>query len=159
MHVTGLPIVDVSLKWWSSSWFSPTLVCVFIQVLQRRIPPALSGISLGWDKLRVFWKHLEAEWREGDVDPMGSGKIPHAMEQQSSWATTTEPTLWSPRTATTEPTGHNYWIHALQQEKPKEWETHTPQLENNPCSPQLEKAWAQQQRPSITKERQKLSKT
>ena len=37
-----------------------------------------------------------------------SGKIPHAVEQQSSCATTTEPALWSRRTTTTEPMCHNY---------------------------------------------------
>ena len=60
-----------------------------------------------------------------------------------------------------EPTNHNYWAcilqllkpihprtHALQQEKPLQWEAHILQLKNSPCSPQLEKACMQQQRPS-----------
>ena len=35
--------------------------------------------------------------------------------------------------------------------KPKQWEAHARQLENSPCSPQLEKACAQQWRPRATK--------
>ena len=37
------------------------------------------------------------------------------------------------------------------QEKPPQWEAHTPQLESSPHSPELEKAHMQQQRPSATK--------
>ena len=40
---------------------------------------------------------------------------------------------------------------ALQQETPPQRETHAPQLESSPSSPQLEKAREQQQRPSATK--------
>ena len=52
-----------------------------------------------------------------------------------------------------EPRSCNHWAHvsqllkpahpracALQQEKPLQWEAHTPQLESNPCLPQLEKS-------------------
>ena len=61
-----------------------------------------------------------------------------------------------------EPMSHNYWAHvlqllkpaprarALQQEKPPQWEAHTPQ-QSSPCSPQLEKACAQQRRPNAAK--------
>ena len=38
-----------------------------------------------------------------------SGKIPHAAEQLSPCATTTELTLQSPRVATTEPVRHSDW--------------------------------------------------
>ena len=48
----------------------------------------------------------------------------------------------------TKPVSHNYWAHVLQQEKPQQWGAHAPQLESNLCSPQLEKAHMQQQRPS-----------
>ena len=41
--------------------------------------------------------------------------------------------------------------HALQQEKPPQWETRTPQLESRPHSLQLEKACVQQPRPSAAK--------
>ena len=40
---------------------------------------------------------------------------------------------------------------ALQQSKPQQQEAHTPQLESNPCSLQLEKACVQQQRPNRAK--------
>ena len=40
---------------------------------------------------------------------------------------------------------------APQQEKPLPWEACTPQLESGSHSPQLEKGWAQQQRPSTAK--------
>ena len=40
---------------------------------------------------------------------------------------------------------------ARQQEKPLQWEVHTTQLESSPHSLQLEKAWAQQWRPSTVK--------
>jgi len=52
---------------------------------------------------------------------------------------------------TTKPVHHNYWAHmlqlqkpacprarALQQEKPPQWEAHTPQLQSSPCWAQLE---------------------
>ena len=55
-----------------------------------------------------------------------------------------------------EPTNHNYWAHvprarAPQQEKPPQWEAHAPQQRVAPCSLQLEKAHAQQQRPNTAK--------
>ena len=40
---------------------------------------------------------------------------------------------------------------ALQEEKPLEWEAHTPQQESRPRSLQLEKSCTQQQRPSAVK--------
>ena len=40
--------------------------------------------------------------------------------------------------------------HALQQEKPPQWEAHIQQLETNPCLPQIEKAHVQQQRPKYS---------
>ena len=63
-----------------------------------------------------------------------------------------------------EPKSCNFWAHvlqllkpagprahALQQEKPPQWETRTPQLESRPHSLQLEKACVQQPRPSAAK--------
>ena len=49
-----------------------------------------------------------------------SGKIPHPLEQLSLGATTTEACV--PR------------AHAVQQEKPPQWEAHAPQLEKSPHS-------------------------
>ena len=59
----------------------------------------------------------------------GWGKIPHAVGQQSINTITAEPV--HPR------------AHALQQEKLPQCETHAPKLQNSPCWPQLEKAYAQ----------------
>ena len=55
----------------------------------------------------------------GDTEPgfePWSGKIPHAAEQLSPWATTTEPALQSPQATT--PEARAPGAHALQQEKP-----------------------------------------
>ena len=41
--------------------------------------------------------------------------------------------------------------HDPQQQKPPQGEAHAPQLKSSPCSPQLEKAHRQQQRPSTAK--------
>ena len=54
-----------------------------------------------------------------------SGEIPHAAEQLSPRATTTEPALYSPRATTTEARVPR--AHALQQEKPLQWEARAPQ--------------------------------
>ena len=43
------------------------------------------------------------------------------------------------------------WAYAPQQEKPLQWEARTPQLNSSSCSPQLEKAPAQQWRSSAAK--------
>ena len=54
----------------------------------------------------------------------------------------------------TKPACHNHWslfaprAHALQQEKPPQWETHPLPLQSSSCLPQLEKAHTQQWRPS-----------
>ena len=45
----------------------------------------------------------------------------------------------------------HYRACALQQEKPPQWEAHTPQLENSLCLPQLEKALTQKWRLSAIK--------
>ena len=90
-------------------------VCLFIEALQL----------LGLPRWRSD-KEPACQCRGHEFDPW-SRKIPHAMGQQSLWATTLEPTL--PR------------AHALQQEKPLQWEAHVLRLESSPCSLQLEKAW------------------
>ena len=46
---------------------------------------------------------------------------------------------------------HDNWACVLQQEKPLQWEAYASQLESSPCSPQLEKAHAQQRRPNTAK--------
>ena len=54
----------------------------------------------------------------------------------------------------TKPMCHNYWAHALQQEKPQQGEACTPQ-QSSPCSLQLEKAHTQQWRPSAARNEKK----
>ena len=88
----------------------------------------------------------------------GSGKIPHATEQLSPCTTTTEPILYSPRAATTEPKCCSYWslwalASVLCNERPPQWEAWAQQLESNLSSPQPGKASVQQQRLSITKKK------
>ena len=76
----------------------------------------------------------------GDVglfDPW-LGKIPCASGQLSLCITATE--ACAPRAT------------APQQEKPLRWEAHTPRLEGSPCSPPLEKAYAQKRRPSAARQ-------
>ena len=51
----------------------------------------------------------------------------------------------------TKPVRHNYWAHAMQQEKPLQWEARVPQRRVAPRSLQLEKAHAQQRRPNTAK--------
>ena len=72
--------------------------------------------------------------------------LPHAAEQLSPCATTTEPK------------GGNYRVYLLQipvcdleWEKPLQWEACVPQRKSSPLSLQLEKACEQQQRPSTTR--------
>ena len=65
------------------------------------------------------------------------GWIPHATQQLSLCATTTEPLRPRGRT--------------LKQERPRQWKACAPQLESSPHSPQLEKAHMQQWRPSAAK--------
>ena len=68
----------------------------------------------------------------------------------------------------TKPTCHNYWAHVLQllnltppepmlrnKRKHRKWEACAPQWKSSPCSPQLEKAHVQQQRPNATKKKKK----
>ena len=69
------------------------------------------------------------------------------MGQLSLCATTTEPALQSPWIAATE--AHAPRVCGPQQEKPVEWEAHALQLESSPHSPQVQKACAEQLRPSI----------
>ena len=69
-----------------------------------------------------------------------SGKTPHAAEQLSPWATTTEPVLYGPGS-------RNYWApepraRALRREQPAQTEACTPHLESSPRSLQLETARA-----------------
>ena len=69
-----------------------------------------------------------------------SRKIPHAMEQLSTWGTTIVPVLRSLEASATE-AAHSRAC-AAQKEKPSQWEVHVPRQESIPLSPQLERAHA-----------------
>ena len=72
--------------------------------------------------------------------------------------------LWNNWTTTTQPSCSNYWsprtlnAHALQQEKPQQWEAHAWQLQSHPHSLQVEKKPTQQTRPSIRKRNKRKQK-
>ena len=93
-----------------------------------------AGIPCGWES---------ACWCKGNGFSPWSRKIPHAVEQLSPNAATTEPTHC--RTC------------APQQEKPRQWKAHAPKLENCPHLLQLEKALTQHQRPSTVKNKNKIN--
>ena len=86
---------------------------------------------LGWSQLGLlapWWlsgKESAYQCRRYRFDSW-SRKIPHATEQLSPCTTTIE--ACAPR------------AHALQQEKPLQWEVYALQLESNPRRPQLEKS-------------------
>ena len=104
------------------------------------------------DRNQEPWpKASQAQWLRIRLPMQGtrfetwSGKIPHAAEQLSPWATTTEPAChsyywsshaWSPCSATREATAMRSRALATK---------------SSPRSPQLEKACAQQQRPNAAK--------
>ena len=83
--------------------------------------------------------HLPMQGTWVPLDPW-SRKIPHAREQLGSCATTAEPVLQGPQDATAEVRSPGA---QAPQEKPRlcNWRV-------APCSPKLEKARVQQQRPS-----------
>ena len=61
------------------------------------------------------WLRIRLPMQGTRVEPW-SGKIPHAAERLSPWATTTEPALYNPRATTTEALAPR--ARAPQQEKP-----------------------------------------
>ena len=72
--------------------------------------------------------------------------------RQNYWACALEPTrhnYWNPRATTTE--AHEPRARAPQQEKPPQWEAHTPQRRVAPTRRSLEKARARQWRPNAAK--------
>ena len=56
------------------------------------------------------------------------------------------------------PMCHNYWVHALQQEKPPQWEAHT-LLNSSPSSLQPEEVCAQWRRPNANKDNEQINKS
>ena len=91
-------------------------------------------IVLGTSLVAQWFKiHLPMQGHRFDPWP---GKIPHAMQQLSPWATTTKALV--PR------------ARAPQQEKPPQWEAHAPQR-SSPCASQLQKSHMQQRRHNAAK--------
>ena len=86
----------------------------------------ISSLMINWDR-----RHGFNPW---------SRKIPHAVEQQSTWGTTIAPVLWSLGASATE--GAHSRACTAQKEKPSQWEVHEPPWESIPLSPQLERAHA-----------------
>ena len=83
------------------------------------------------------------------------GKIPQATELLSPHSRAQELQLWNPCAAAIEACTPR----ASQHEKPSQREAHTPQQKNGgPCSLQLEKALAKQQRPSTAKNENKVKR-
>ena len=91
-----------------------------LYTLSNSVLRKIGGASFG-----VQWLRITCQCRGHQFDPW-SRKVPHAIGRLSPWATATE--AQTPR------------AHALQQEKPRKGETHTPQLEGGPHSLQTEKA-------------------
>ena len=81
--------------------------------------------------------------------PHASEQLTHAPQLLSLCYRAWEPKLPSPHTATSEACAPR--ACALQQEWSPLWVVHVPWLESSPCSMQLEKKIAQQQRPSTAK--------
>ena len=103
--------------------------------------------TLGWHNIRtslvLIGKEVACQRRRHGFDPW-SRKIPHASEQLghaqllSLCSRAGEPQLLSPCAATTEAQAPR--AGAPQQEKPPQWEAHSPQPESSPHLPQLEKS-------------------
>ena len=82
------------------------------------------GTSVAVQRLRI---HL----------PMQGTQIPSVVQEDPTWL------------AAAKPVYHNYWActpEPVHQEEPPQREARTPQPESSPCSPQWEKAQAQQWR-------------
>ena len=95
---------------------------------------------------------------------MQETQVRSLIQEDSTCPGTPTPLCHNYWTCCLEPGKRNDWAHvlqllkpasyippALQPEKPPQWEAHTPQPRSSPRLPQLEKACAQQQRPSPAK--------
>ena len=143
-------------------WFSKT-ACIkhpdrsqgdwshwFLQKLNFRVTLWLSG------------KESACQCRSHGFD-LWSGKIPHAMEQLSPWATTTEPVLRRPGATTTKPVccrcrSLRALAPASQRKKPLQREACTPQLQSSPQSLQVERSPRSSEDPDQIRSDQSLSR-
>ena len=108
-----------------------------------------TSLVVQWLRVRLPGASLVAQWLRICLPVQGTRvralvrKIPHAMEQLS------------PRATTTEPTCHNYWSpyawSPCSKRKATAMRSPCTTMKSSPCSPQLEKAHAQQRRPNAAK--------
>ena len=80
-----------------------TLWHIIVKLLETKAKENNLKSSQKGTSLVAQWLESICQCRGHGFDPW-SGKIPHAAEQLSLCATTTEPVLWSLRAATPEPT-------------------------------------------------------
>ena len=131
-HVTGLPKLHFSF---TDHWTSGVRLIQDNQSASWPIPVAwIKKTSWGLPWWCSGWESA-CQCRGHGFEPW-SGKIPHATEQLSPWATTTEP-------ARLEPVLHNK--RGRNSERPVHRD------KSGPRSPQLEKALARKRRPNTAK--------
>ena len=146
---------QVQYTLWVQDWL------VFAQSSPPPAPPQTSG-NTAWNtsesRLTGLGTSLVAQWLRIRLPVQGT-RVWSLVQEDPTCRRATNPAshnYWSP--GDLEPACCNYWTHALQLLKPVHLE---PMLRNkrsprttmksSPCSPQLEKACAQQQRPNTTK--------
>ena len=101
-RASGLLVQTRGKQWWAGHWSSQSPASLVR--LQNHSTQGLPWWRSGWESTCQCRGHGFKSW---------SRKTPHAVEQLSLCATTTEPALYSLRATTTEPTCHNYWsLHA-----------------------------------------------
>ena len=92
-----------NVKWWSCYGN--------VMEIPRKLNTGLPWWASDWESACQCRGHGFNPW---------SRKSPHSVEQLSPCATTTEPALYSPQATPTKT--HMPRAHALQQEKPTQWE-------------------------------------
>ena len=140
-------------------WQSPTV--------QHREQYSISLIHMekNMKKNDICRTSLVVQWARIRIHlPMQGTQVRFLVWEDPTWHRVTKPKGHSFWVCSLELLCHNSWACVLQvlksarpgarapqQEKPPQREARTPQLESSPCSPQLEKARAQQRRPSTAK--------
>ena len=123
--------IHSSSSWWSKIYSTPWCQGSRLHEVSM-IKNTMNGLSC-W----LSGKKSTCQCRGNGFDPCFR-EIARAEEWLSPLATTTKPVLYSPWFAITEAPGPK--AQSPQQEKPLQWEAHTPQLESSPDSPQLEES-------------------
>ena len=109
------------------------------------------------------WKHartsLVVVWTRMRLSMQGM-QVQSLLQEDPTRCGAAKPVYHNYWACTLEPESHSHWAQVLpllkhrcarQQEKPSQWEAHTPQLDGSPCSLQLQKAHTQQGGPSTAK--------